>query len=202
VIERRLTEPGDDILSLLASASIGEDSLSRAELQNMAVMLAFAGVDTTRNQLGLGLSMFMASPEQWEFLAADPSLDMAASNECMRTRPTITWVSREAIEDFEFKGLEIKSGTTLHLFSESAGTDPAAFPNAEFNITVPRERNFGFGAGMHVCLGQMVAKNDMAVAYRLLSQRIKSPRIQGTPVSLPDSGNTGWVYLPIAFEKR
>ena len=202
VIERRLTEPGDDILSLLASASVGEDSLSRAELQNMAVMLAFAGVDTTRNQLGLGLSMFMDSPEQWEFLAADPSLDMAASNECMRTRPTITWVSREAIEDFEFKGLEIKSGTTLHLFSESAGTDPAAFPNAEFNITVPRERNFGFGAGMHVCLGQMVAKNDMAVAYRLLSQRIKSLRIQGTPVSLPDSGNTGWVYLPIAFEKR
>ena len=61
VIERRLTEPGDDILSLLASASIGEDSLSRAELQNMAVMLAFAGVDTTRNQLGLGLSMFMDS---------------------------------------------------------------------------------------------------------------------------------------------
>tara|TARA_B100000780_G_scaffold19050_1_gene12348 strand:+ start:55 stop:1263 length:1209 start_codon:yes stop_codon:yes gene_type:complete len=202
VIERRLIEPGDDILSMLASASVGGDSLSRDELRNMAVMLAFAGVDTTRNQLGLGLSMFMDSPEQWEHLAADPSLDMAASNECMRTRPTITWVSREAIEDFEFKGLEIKSGTTLHLFSESAGTDPSAFPDAKFDITVPRERNFGFGAGMHVCLGQMVAKNDMAVAYRLLSQRIKAPQINGTPVSLPDSGNTGWIYLPIAFEKR
>ncbi|MDG2069428.1 MAG: cytochrome P450, partial [Paracoccaceae bacterium] len=62
--------------------------------------------------------------------------------------------------------------------------------------------NFGFGAGMHVCLGQMVAKNDMAVAYRLLSQRIKAPKVNGTPVSLPDSGNTGWIHLPIAFEKR
>ena len=168
----------------------------------MAIMLAFAGVDTTRNQLGLGLSMFMDHPEQWEHLAADPSLDMAASNECMRTRPTITWVSREAIEDFEFRGLEIKTGTTLHLFSESAGTDPSAFPDAQFDITVTRERNFGFGAGMHVCLGQMVAKNDMAVAYRLLSQRIKAPKVNGTPVSLPDSGNTGWIHLPIAFEKR
>ena len=55
---------------------------------------------------------------------------------------------------------------------------------------------------MHVCLGQMVAKNDMAVAYRLLSQRIKAPKVNGTPVSLPDSGNTGWIHLPIAFEKR
>ena len=80
VIERRLIEPGDDILSMLASASVGGDSLSRDELRNMAVMLAFAGVDTTRNQLGLGLSMFMDNPEQWEHLAADPSLDMAASN--------------------------------------------------------------------------------------------------------------------------
>ena len=62
VIERRLIEPGDDILSMLASASVGGDSLSRDELRNMAVMLAFAGVDTTRNQLGLGLSMFMDNP--------------------------------------------------------------------------------------------------------------------------------------------
>ena len=65
-----------------------------------------------------------------------------------------------------------------------------------------RTRYRGFGAGMHVCLGQMVAKNDMAVAYRLLSQRIKAPKVNGTPVSLPDSGNTGWIHLPIAFEKR
>ena len=80
VIERRLTEPCDDILSLLASASVGDDSLSRAELQNMVMMLAFAGVYTMRNQLGLGMSMFMDSLKQWELLAADPSLDMAASN--------------------------------------------------------------------------------------------------------------------------
>jgi hypothetical protein len=55
---------------------------------------------------------------------------------------------------------------------------------------------------MHVCLGQMVAKNDMAVVYRLLSQRIKVPQINESPVSLPDSGNTVWIHLTIAFEKR
>ena len=52
---------------------------------------------------------------------------------------------REATEDLEFKGLAIKNGTTLHLFSESAETDPATFPDAEFNVTVSQKRNFGLG---------------------------------------------------------
>ncbi|MCV6596829.1 MAG: cytochrome P450 [Mangrovicoccus sp.] len=202
VLEERIANPGDDMLSMLASASQGEDKLSREELRNMGVMLAFAGVDTTRNQLGLGMSMFLQNPVQWEILAENPKLDMAASAECMRMRPTITWVTREAIEDFEFQGLEIAKGTTLHLFSESAGTDPEAFPEAQFDITAKRDKNYGFGGGMHLCLGQIVAKNDMAVAYRILSQRLTAPKANGQATYLPDSGNTGPTYLPIAFAKR
>lgn len=127
LVAERQKAPKDDILSVLVNAADGDDRLSHKELMNMGVMLVFAGVDTTRNQLGLGMSMFLDNPDQWETLAAKPELDMAASNECMRLRPTITWVTREAIEDFEFQGLEIKSGTTLHLLSESAGSDPSTF---------------------------------------------------------------------------
>lgn len=202
VLKERLKAPGEDILSVLATASQGEDRLSYDELVNMGVMLAFAGVDTTRNQLGLGMSMFLQHPDQWEILGANPNLDMAAALECMRVRPTITWVTREAVEDFEFQGLEIKQGTTLHLMSESAGTDPDTFEQAPFDITEKRQRNYGFGGGMHVCLGQVVAKNDMAVAYRLLSQKIANVRPNGEATYLPDSGNTGPVTLPIAFDRR
>ncbi|MEM7076228.1 MAG: cytochrome P450 [Pseudomonadota bacterium] len=202
VLKERLRSPGDDILSILATASQGEDKLSYDELVNMGVMLAFAGVDTTRNQLGLGMSMFLQHPEQWEILAADPQLDMAAAIECMRVRPTITWVTREALEDFEFQGLQIKRGTTIHLMSESAGTDPNTFDEAPFDITARRPKNFGFGGGLHVCLGQAVAKNDMAVAYRLLSQRIRDIRPNGDAEFLPDSGNTGPLALPMAFDAR
>ena len=202
LVEERRRAPKEDILSLLVNAADGDDRLQHDELMNLGVMLVFAGVDTTRNQLGLGMSMFLDHPEQWETLAERPDLDMAASNECMRMRPTITWVTREAVEDFEFQGLEIKEGTTIHLFSESAGTDPDTFEQAPFDITERRTKNFGFGGGMHVCLGQIVAKNDMAVAYRLLSSRIKDIRPDGIPEYLPDSGNTGPVRLPIAFSTR
>jgi len=202
LVQERKREPKDDVLSILVNASDGEDRLDHDELMNMGVMLVFAGVDTTRNQLGLGMSMFLQFPEQWEILAENPELDMAASNECMRVRPTITWVTREAVEDFVFQGLEIKQGTTLHLFSESAGTDPGTFEETPFNITRKRTRNYGFGGGIHVCLGQVIARNDMAVAYRILSSRLKDIALNGEPGFLPDSGNTGPVTLPIRFNPR
>ncbi len=202
LIGARQVAPSDDLLSLLVNVADGEDRLTHDELMNMGVMLVFAGVDTTRNQLGLGMSMFLDHPDQWETLAARPDLDMAASNECMRLRPTITWVTREAVEDFAFQGVEIKAGTTLHLLSESAGTDPDAFVDAPFDISAPRQRNYGFGGGIHVCLGRVVAKNDMAVAYRLLSSRITDIKPASGAEWLPDSGNTGPTALPINFTAR
>ena len=202
LVAERQAAPKDDILSVLVNAADGDDRLSHDELMNMGVMLVFAGVDTTRNQLGLGMSMFLDHPDQWEILACEPDLGMAASNECMRMRPTITWVTREAIEDFEFQDLEIKSGTTLHLLSESAGTDPETFEIAPFDITQKRTKNYGFGGGMHVCLGQIVAKNDMAIAYRILSSRLTDIHAEDGAKWLPDSGNTGPVSLPISFSAR
>ncbi|MEL6601559.1 MAG: cytochrome P450, partial [Pseudomonadota bacterium] len=58
------------------------------------------------------------------------------------------------------------------------------------------------GGGMHVCLGQIVARNDMAVAYRLLSSRLTDIRALEGAEWLPDSGNTGPTSLPIAFSPR
>jgi cytochrome P450 len=202
VLAERRGRPGDDILSRMVEASDGGDRLTPDELHNLALMLIFAGVDTTRNQLGLGIAMFIDHPEQWEALAEDPTLDMAAATEVMRMRPTITWVTRLAIEDFEYGGLTISAGTVLHLFSESAGTDPAAFGEAPFDITAKRARNYGFGGGIHHCLGNIVARNDMAVAYRILATRIGPPRLAGEATWLADSGNTGPISLPIAFDRR
>jgi cytochrome P450 len=118
----------------------------------------------------------------------------------MRLRPTTTWVTREALEDIEVNGLLIKKGTTLHLFAESAGTDPRASLSPAIDITAEHKRHYGFGAGPHYCLGQTVARADMTEAFRLLSQRLKNPAYDGTPSWLPDSGNTGPVKLPIKFD--
>jgi len=199
LVAKRRSAPGSDFMSALVAASEDNDRLSNEELRDAILMLVFAGIDTTRNQLGLGMATFLEHPDQWALLAERPDLAARAVEEVMRVRPTITWVTREAIEDFDYNGLTIRKGTTLHLLSEAAGTDPDVFPPG-FDITAERERHFGFGGGPHHCLGHAIARSDMTVAFTILPSRMRNIRANGEATYLPDSGNTGPVSLPVAFD--
>jgi cytochrome P450 len=202
VVEERRTHPsGDDFISQLLRANEDKDMLNDQELYDMVVLAVFGGIDTTRNQLGLAMSLFVEHPDQWKLLSDRPELARNAVEEVMRVRPTTTWVTREATEDFTYRDLEFKRGTTIHLFSESAGTDPRHFaPN--FDIVAERKPHFGFGGGMHHCLGHLIARADMTEALKVLAQRMRNLRYDGEPTWLPDSGNTGPAKLPIAFDPK
>src|SRR6202035_80701 len=95
--------------------------------------------------------------------------------------------------------------TTIHLFCESAGTDTAQAGTGQaggggFDITATgRPPPFGFGGGIHYCLGHYVARADMATALTVLAGRLGDPRPAGEAAWLPDSGNTGPVRLPMSF---
>jgi cytochrome P450 len=200
VIADRQVRPRDDFVTSLVAAQADGDRLTDAELRDSLVLLIFGGFDTTRNQLGLAMQCFIDHPAQWRMLAQRPELGPAAVEEVMRINPTTTWVTREALTDFTFDGLEIAAGTTIHLFCAAAGTDPAAFGQSEFDITAAgRPAHLAFGGGAHYCLGHLVARTDMSVALPLLARRLSEPRIWGTAAWLPCSGNTGPARLPIAF---
>ena len=198
IADRRRGRRGD-FVTCLACAPADEEHLSDAELRDSLVLLIFGGFDTTRNQLGLAMQALMDHPGQWRLLGDRPELGPAAVEEVMRVSPTTTWVTREAIADFTIDGLDIPAGTTIHLFCESAGTDPRV-GGAEFDITAAgHPPHFGFGGGIHYCLGHLVARTDICAALTVLARRLRGPRAAGIATWLPDSGNTGPVQLPIAF---
>lgn len=199
LIADRRANPGEDFMSVLVKAQRDDDRLSATELRDAIVLLIFGGYDTTRNQLGLAMQTFMQHPDQWDVLAADPSLGGKAVEEVMRVNPTVRWVTREAKETFEFEGLTIEAGTTVHLYSESAGTDPRVFGEPSFDITAERRPHYGFGGGAHHCLGHFVARSDMSEALPLLARRLRDPKPLPGDTWLPDSGNTGPITLPISF---
>lgn len=200
LIADRRANPQDDFVTTLVNASRADDGrLSDQELRDGLVLLIFGGYDTTRNQLGLAMETFMAHPDQWRLLAERPELGKAAVEEVMRVNPTVRWVTREALEDFQYEDLFVPAGTTVHMISEAAGTDPRVFGEPSFDITAERKPHYGFGGGAHHCLGHFVARSDMSEALPLLARRMRDPRPLQGDVWLPDSGNTGPTRQPIAF---
>lgn len=106
----------------------------------------------------------------------------------------------EVLEDFDYQGVELKAGTTVHCYSESAGTDPRSFEDSRFDITATgRQPHFGFGGGAHHCLGHFVARSDMSEALPLLARRMREPHLLDGATWLPILGNTGPTRLPVGF---
>jgi cytochrome P450 len=189
----------DSFISTMVQATVDGQKITERELLVMLSFIVFAGFDTTRNQLGLAMQVFMQNPKQWDLLSKDPDLARNAVEEAMRLNPTITWFTREAIEDFEYKDLQIKKGTTLQFFNVPVGSDPAKYESIAMDITKSRAPHFGFGGGMHHCLGHYVARIDMQEALKALAKRIPDFKIDPGAQYLPDSGNTGPITLPISF---
>ncbi|WP_313356710.1 cytochrome P450 [Microbacterium sp.] len=207
VVDDRLEHPRDDLVTTLVQAHAAgaevpdEKPLTRRELSVALVFLAFAGMETTRNQLGLALQTFLAHPEQWRLLAERPELGGVAVEEVMRVNPTVTWVTREALEDVDLNGLHVPKGGIVQVLSHAIGTDPSRMGDEPgFDITVEdRPLHAGFGGGIHHCLGHFVARTDMSVALPLLAQRMPDAVPDGPGEWLPVSGNTGPVRFPIRF---
>ncbi|MCD2442783.1 cytochrome P450 [Agromyces sp. SYSU K20354] len=201
VIADRQAHPRDDLVTTLIAAHEEGDALSRRELSSALVFLAFAGMETTRNQLGLAMQTFLAHPDQWALLAERPELGARAVEEVMRVNPTVTWVTREAIDDVDLNALHIPKGGIVQVLSHAIGTDPRAMgEHVPFDIAYDdRPLHSGFGGGVHHCLGHFVARTDMSVALPLLAQRMPDVAADGPGEWLPVSGNTGPVRFPLRF---
>ena len=176
------------------------DDAREAALSDMVVISIFGGVDTTRAQLALLVDQFIRAPGEWEKLRADPTIAPKVVEEIIRARPTTTWSTREALEDFEFGGEVIRKGETVHMFVHASARDPAVSESEDFDVTAARKIHFGFGGGAHACLGAGVARSDMAAALRVMARRVRGIGRAGEASFHPDSGNTAPIRLPVRFD--
>jgi cytochrome P450 len=183
MIEVRRSTPADDLLSELLALEEQGDRLTRQELVTLVVTLLFAGHDTTRNQLGIGLHLFARHPEHWAALREDPDLIPSAVDEILRYRATVTIVPRITIEDVEVDGTVIPCGTLVLLSTGSANHDPVvgAGPD-EFDPRAERpERHLTFGGGKHHCLGANLATVELQEAIAVLAPGMEDLSLAAEP---------------------
>ncbi len=198
LLEKRRSEPSDDLISTLLAAEAEGDRLSHTECVNLVLDVVAGGVDTTQAQLSHGLRLFASHPEQWAALAHDPGLVPAALNEVLRFEPITPFTARICLEPIEHRGVTFPAGSIVAICAERANRDLDG--GDEFDISRdPADRLLTFGAGPHFCLGSNLARAELEEALTFLPARMPGLHPSG-PVQL---GNVEGIYgvesLPVAW---
>jgi cytochrome P450 len=202
LLRARHDDPADDLISELIAAEEEGDRLSDEECVHLVSAVLVGGVDTTQAQLAHGIRLFADHPEQWNAIAEDPSLAVAAAEEVLRYEPITPLTARVALEDMEYRDVAIPKGTLLLAVAATANRDPGAYDEPEsFDITADRDRTkpLTFGAGPHFCLGASLARAELQEAFAFLAPRMRSLRLDGEPGYDTPLGVYGLDSLPVRF---
>lgn len=168
LVVRKRAEPGEDILSDLAR----HDDLTIEELTGIAFLLLLAGHETTANMLGLGTFALLEHPEQAAELRADPALVPDAVEELMRYLSVADIFYRYATDDIELGGEIIGKGSTVVVSLLAANRDPRRFDDPDtLDVHRTARGHLTFGHGMHLCLGQQLARIEMRAGFAGLLRR-------------------------------
>ncbi|WP_293002245.1 cytochrome P450 [Mycobacterium sp.] len=179
-IEKRRSDPDDDIISGLIRAAEGEGerSLSDLEILGIITQLTTGGFETTQGTIGLALVALCEHPEVFEQVRADPRLLPAVIEETIRRYNPARGVFRVAKSDVEISGRLIPKDSRIFVLVGAANLDPEMFAAPrEFDIKRDVRNHVGFGTGVHSCPGMALARLDIRIALELLVARLPNLRL-------------------------
>lgn len=193
--------PGNDgdLLDVLIDCNADGD-LSRDEMVNLLTFMLTAGYDTSKNIMTMLMYDMIRHPDIYARCATEPELCAKAVEEAMRLHSTNNMM-RKVTDDIEHRDVLIPAGTTLLFPWAIIGQDPAVADDANsFNPERPnKNKHMGFGLGGHMCLGQYIARAQIAEGFHLIAQRITRPTTTGPGGWRPFPGVWGMSGLPIEF---
>jgi cholest-4-en-3-one 26-monooxygenase len=201
--EERLARPQDDLISLLANATVDGEPLPLIDILAFYQILVAAGNETTRNATSGGLLALIDHPEEMAKIQANPRLIKPAVEEILRWTSPIIHFARTAMRDCEIAGHEIRAGEIVGMFYPSANRDEAIWEDPQrFRVDRKHNPHIAFGVGEHYCLGAHVARLELQVIFRHLIPRLGRVELAG-PIDRLRSNLIGGVKrLPIRYSLR
>ncbi len=189
-----------DLLDELLAAN-HSGKLTDYELRNLLVFVFAAGYDTSKNMLTFAMYEMLQRPDMWRRCAEDLPFCTKVMEETLRYH-SVSNVPRTVSEEFTYRDVTLPAGTNLQFILTLSGRDPGAFDAPDvFDPEKQRaNRHLAFGRGMHICLGQFLARAQIEEGLHLIAQRLRSPRLAGEISWRPFVGVWGLRSLPIEFD--
>ena len=176
LIQRRRREPGDDTVSHLVAAGVGDDDSGLLSILGYVFAMVTGGNDTTTGALGGAVQLLAAHPDQRALLVAEPSLVKGAVEEFLRLTSPVQGLARTTTRDVELHGVTIPAGRKVLLCYGAANRDPRKYGADADQLDVRRNPSqlLTFSQGSHHCIGNAAARMMATVALEELLARIPS----------------------------
>ena len=187
LMNKRKAQPGEDLISELATVEEAGEKLNAQELIATCVLLLNAGHEASVNGFGNGMVATFERPEQLELLRKNPrGVADSAIEEFLRFDAPLHLFERTATADTEICGLMVKTGQKIASLLGSANRDETIFDRAdELDLTREQNPHIGFGAGIHFCLGAPLSRIEMSASLPLLFERFPDLSLAEEPKRRP-----------------
>ncbi|MBC2665701.1 cytochrome P450 [Novosphingobium flavum] len=131
-------------------------------------------LDTTIFATSSAVWLFAQNPDQWDILCANPQLIPNAVNEVIRVESPIQNFSRVLTRDFSVGGAVLPAGSRIIVSYGCANRDPDKWAAPDrFDVRRRAMDHVGFGHGVHRCIGNNLARMEIAALLTALTKRVK-----------------------------
>ncbi|HUO40755.1 MAG TPA: cytochrome P450 [Mycobacterium sp.] len=202
LIAERRRAPHNDLLGALVAAEVDGERLTDDEIVSFFGLLMIAGNDTTRQSTSHGMKALTDFPDQRAWLTEDLQDRMpSAVEEIVRWATPIMTFRRTAARDCELGGQQITEGDKVVMFYASANWDTEVFDHPErLNLSRSPNRHVAFGGGgIHHCLGNQLARRQLAATFRELLTRLPDIQVVGEPTYGTGNFFHAVLTMPVRF---
>jgi cytochrome P450 len=201
--EDHVTNPRDDVMSMLLEVEVEGEKLSRDEVDAICYLLFLAGVDTVAAMLTFIANYLAQNQDLYQKIKADKEFLETATDELLRMHAFIN-LNRICEADTEFHGVHFKQGDNIVVPSFVTDRDAATFPDPHnFNperSKVERNMHHAFGDGPHKCIGMHLAKLEVKIVLEEFAKRVEAFSITDESKISAHGGTTmGMDNLPITW---
>lgn len=181
-------------------AAVDTGEITAEEAPILVRSLLTAGVDTTVNGLGAAVYCLARFPDQFARLRADPTLARGAFEEAVRLESPVQTFFRTTTHPVEIGGEQIGEGRKVLMFLGAANRDPRQWEQPDsYDITRRNAAHVGFGAGIHGCVGAVLARLEGEVVLNALARKVTALEITGEPVRRYNNTLRGLSHLPVTM---
>jgi cytochrome P450 len=181
-------------------ARVDSGDITNDEAPLLVRSLLSAGIDTTVNGIGAAVYCLARFPEQLARLRQDPTLARNAFEEAVRFESPVQTFFRTTTRDVEISGHRIGEGEKILMFLGAANRDPRRWENADrYDVSRRTSGHVGYGSGIHMCVGQLVARLEGEVMMAALARKVASIEITGPVKRRYNNTLRGLESLPVTM---